>query len=321
MTFNPIMGKLVGAMAEEMTTKSSVVELGNQTFTVTDSVLKHIIRGSDFDMMAMRNILALSHDDRHDKVADFYRALGFEKYTAIDVNEKYGSLMMDLNENLRRKYGFEEQFDLVTNNGTGEHIFNQYMVMRNMHQLAKPGGLMLHVMPFINWVNHGFYNFHPILYLDLAQANEYKVERLLLANRWGEEVPVRFDSKSQKRTQVFSAPIGKSEPPLWRRFLTGLPGTKKVWLQIQDALVAWAARQPVESLTVEEVSEHIKYPFKGRKLATVIRRLSGGMDKGGRFGNVLVVALLRKVKEDSFCTPIQGKYFSDIEARSIREKY
>jgi len=36
------------------------------------------------------------------------------------------------------------RFQLVTNNGTGEHVFNQDAIYRNVHQLTVPGGLMLH---------------------------------------------------------------------------------------------------------------------------------------------------------------------------------
>ena len=32
---------------------------------------------------------------------------------------------------------------------------------------------MLHGMPFSGWYDHGFYNFQPTFYLDLAIANNY----------------------------------------------------------------------------------------------------------------------------------------------------
>ena len=125
---------------------------------------------------------------RGDRVAAYYAGLGARSYTAIDVNDTYGSLVMDLNKDLDAEYQFREQFDLVTNNGTGEHVFDQAAVYRNAHKLTRPGGLMVHVMPFVNYVNHGFYSFHPNLYHALAVANRYDVLGLGIATRDGRGV-------------------------------------------------------------------------------------------------------------------------------------
>ncbi len=92
---------------------------------------------------------------------------------------------MDLNKDLEAEYQFHEQFDVVTNNGTGEHVFDQAAVYRNAHKLTRAGGLMVHVMPFVNYVNHGFYSFHPNLYHALAVANGYDVVGLGIATRYG----------------------------------------------------------------------------------------------------------------------------------------
>ena len=45
-----------------------------------------------------------------------------------------------------------------------------------MHVLLREGGVQLHVMPVFGDVNHGFYNIHPTVYLDLAKANDYVIE-------------------------------------------------------------------------------------------------------------------------------------------------
>lgn len=105
----------------------------------------------------------------------FYLALGFERYLAIDVNTEKDAVAMDLNMDIVSHYNFEEKFNLVTNNGTGEHIFNQLAVFRNTHNITKVGGFMIHVLPFYRWVDHGFYNFHPNLFFCLANQNNYKM--------------------------------------------------------------------------------------------------------------------------------------------------
>ena len=87
--------------------------------------------------------MALPPAAQKEHTASYYQALGFTRYEAIDVNARYGSLIMDLNVDLRETYGFAQTYDLCTNNGTGEHVFNQAAVFRNMHHLIQPGGVLL----------------------------------------------------------------------------------------------------------------------------------------------------------------------------------
>lgn len=103
---------------------------------------------------------------------EFYFEEGFDEYLALDVNELMGATICDLNEPVDTdKIG---QAELVTDNGTGEHLFNQLSVWDNHHRLTRVGGVMLKIMPFKEWINHGFFNFNPIVYRDVASANNYK---------------------------------------------------------------------------------------------------------------------------------------------------
>src|SRR5262245_8186900 len=192
MSFNPLMALLSAEVVGRLEPDPTVVELGNQRFRPSNRVLREVSRRlagvAGIDRAALAALIALPERERLDRTADFYRALGFTRYVAIDVNEKFGSVMMDLNKDLAADYGYSERFSLVTNNGTGEHVFNQYMVFKNVHELCKPQGLMVHSVPFINWVNHGFYSFHPGLYSDLAAANGYGIELIGFADRAGKGV-------------------------------------------------------------------------------------------------------------------------------------
>lgn len=106
----------------------------------------------------------------------FYKAfLDYSRITAIDLHGTPDARPIDLNH----PADLGEQFDFVINSGTGEHVFNVCEFFRNIHQFARPGGLMMHVMPFRGWLEHGFYSFNPTFYWDLAAANNYGI--LLLA--------------------------------------------------------------------------------------------------------------------------------------------
>jgi hypothetical protein len=107
----------------------------------------------------------------------FYKSLGFN-YLALDVNEAMGAVICDLNVT-----GHPHRGELITNNGTSEHIFNQASCFQNAHEMCKTDGIMLHILPFTPWLNHGFYNYNPILFRDLAAANDYEMVFTAIANR------------------------------------------------------------------------------------------------------------------------------------------
>jgi SAM-dependent methyltransferase len=109
-----------------------------------------------------------------------YKILGFAVYKCIDADGRHNALMYDLNHDLREEYHFAEEFDLVTNHGTTEHVFDQCRAFQNIHHLCAPGGIMLHEVPFQRWINHGLYNYQPTLFYDLSSANHYDLVGLYI---------------------------------------------------------------------------------------------------------------------------------------------
>lgn len=157
--------------------RPSVIEFGNQRYT------------ADRDFATTQG---------------FYESLGFS-YLALDVNEKLGAKIVDLNVT-----GHGLKADLVTNNGTSEHIFDQRSVFQNAHEMTK--GLMLHILPFTPWLNHGFYNYNPILFRDLAAANEYEMVFTALANRTGEWIELGPEGFVEKRPHEVAAYVERLIP-------------------------------------------------------------------------------------------------------------
>lgn len=91
--------------------------------------------------------------------------------TAIDFHGTESALKLDLNT----PFDLRRRFDCVMNLGTAEHVFNIGQVFKTIHAHTLPGGIMIHGLPFTGWVDHGFYNFNPTFYWDIAQANQYKI--------------------------------------------------------------------------------------------------------------------------------------------------
>lgn len=101
---------------------------------------------------------------------DWYAELGCGRYVSIDGNGR-ATHLADLNLPIAPL----EPFDLVTDFGTGEHIFDQAQVWRTLHDLTKPGGLIAFDRPASGYDTHCFYVTHECLYQDLAVANHYTV--------------------------------------------------------------------------------------------------------------------------------------------------
>jgi len=81
-----------------------------------------------------------------------YKSLGVN-HTSIDINGLHGSLPIDLDNPVPSE--LLDKFDVVTNYGTIEHVNNQYQVWKNVHDMCKVGGIMIHGLPMEGtWYNH-----------------------------------------------------------------------------------------------------------------------------------------------------------------------
>lgn len=124
----------------------------------------------------------ITHTTPHYDADLFYRDLGCARYESIDGNGR-GTITHDLNKPLpfhsvAISGHLARGFDLVTDFGTGEHIFNQAQVWRTVHALVKPSGYIAFDRPVQGYEGHGFYNTHETLFRDIAIANAYEIVRL-----------------------------------------------------------------------------------------------------------------------------------------------
>ena len=117
-------------------------------------------------------------DDQLDSLANrapaksFYSFIGVE-YKALDTDGWYGPT-----------FGFNfdriEPSDLgayclTVNCGTTEHLINQRNAFSVAHDLTRVGGLMIHAVPFLGFIDHGFFNYNPNFFSALARCNSYEV--------------------------------------------------------------------------------------------------------------------------------------------------
>jgi 2-polyprenyl-3-methyl-5-hydroxy-6-metoxy-1,4-benzoquinol methylase len=122
---------------------------------------------------------------------------------AVDLHGTPDALQYDLNHPLP----FAEKFDVVTNIGTGEHVFNQYQVFKSIHEHCSPSGLMIHALPNQGCYDHGFYNYHPTFVFDLCEANSYQILALILTD--GTQKPKKLIKINSRDDYVQLAVDGK----------------------------------------------------------------------------------------------------------------
>jgi hypothetical protein len=104
---------------------------------------------------------------------EFWTWLGLN-YASIDIDGSPGSIALDLNYD-EVPAAFIGKYEVVTNFGTTEHVANQLQSFKIAHDLATPGGLMLHVLPTSGGLNHGLVSYNPKFFWMLGRSNGYKI--------------------------------------------------------------------------------------------------------------------------------------------------
>lgn len=119
-----------------------------------------------------------------------FQAFECEKLLSMDKSDFEGAdFLHDMNLPIPKDY--KEQFDLVYDGGTLEHIFNFPVAIKNEMEMVRVGGHLVLQTPTNNWSGHGFYQFSPELYFRvLSEANGYRIKRMVVfewgPNKWYE---------------------------------------------------------------------------------------------------------------------------------------
>ena len=101
-----------------------------------------------------------------------YELLGASEYTSFDLSGEDGAIAHDLNVPFD-DHAHLGRYDLVTDHGSCEHVFDIAEAYRTVHRLARPGGLIAIVQQATG--SNGYFNFRPSFFEDMAQANGYEI--------------------------------------------------------------------------------------------------------------------------------------------------
>lgn len=95
-------------------------------------------------------------------------------YDAVDIAKGYKTEIVDLNTSQLPKK-MQGAYDTVVNFGTSEHILNQMNTFAAVHAATKPGGMIMHSVPSIGFVDHGYFCYTSRFFFDLAGYNQYEL--------------------------------------------------------------------------------------------------------------------------------------------------
>ncbi len=136
------------------------------------------------EMKSMGNVLSIGRMNNL-ILKDDYQKLSLKKYDdiyaekillenffvnsveSLDYSDFEGAnIIHDLNLPIVK---FKKEFDTILDFGTSEHVFNIIQNFKNISQLCKINGHIIHCLPANNNCGHGFWQFSPELFLNLYQ--------------------------------------------------------------------------------------------------------------------------------------------------------
>jgi SAM-dependent methyltransferase len=216
---------------------------------------------------------------RRDGQAAYYALFGVEKYCSADLDDDRATYKLDLN---RAAEGLP-QFDIVTDFGTAEHVYDIARVFETMHALLKPGGVALHVVPAFAFSNHGFYTPNPNLFVEFARANGYR----LLDFSYVDNMFVREKLQAERppcRFEFDGLPIQLHDMEDTQTFMT------KVVRRFHANILSGETRAVLESLSPGDAGD-ATYPAERHHLCFVF--------------DLMFVALAKPMREQKLRAPIQ----------------
>lgn len=150
----------------------SLCMLGKQTISTNCGELKRLLD----TFQIQNNAVDLKKWESSDTIDsyDFFKMIGFEEVHAIDYSPYEGAdIICDLSEDIPEEIC--SKFDYVIDGGVIEHVFNTAKAMENVAKILRVKGIIIHILPGIGLIDHGFYSFSPLFFLDFYNANRFHI--------------------------------------------------------------------------------------------------------------------------------------------------
>jgi hypothetical protein len=152
----------------------NVFEIGSQELHLKKEDLKQLFDNAGLKSNLVDEYPNLNNWPERPRCSSkyFYESLGIKEYQCMDMNGDYGAIVHDLNKPFEDRSKFNK-FDIVTDHGSCEHVFNIAECYRTMHNLTKLGGYIIVAQAI--WKGNGYFKFDESFFEGIAAANNYKI--------------------------------------------------------------------------------------------------------------------------------------------------
>jgi len=182
----------------------SVLTLGRQHFCPSNRETEQMFRERRLGTKWLQGF----DDTGLERYAEpFWKALGAQRIDSMDVSPyEQATLVHDLNRPVPAE--MEEEFDVVFDGGTLEHVFHLPVALHNCLRMVKVGGHFIATTHANNFCGHGFYQFSPeLFYRAFSAPTGFEVRRLTMVEfgpfcRWYD---VEDPAKTGCRVQLVNA--------------------------------------------------------------------------------------------------------------------
>lgn len=160
--------------------KKNINEFGQLGNVLTLGRLGNQIDKKKLKLLGLENDKAFSHEYSEEILI---KHLGASSVDSIDNSDfEKANIVHDMNEELKI---IKKRYDTIIDFGTSEHVFNINQNLRNISNLCKNGGRIVHCLPANNQCGHGFWQFSPELFFSLYdELNGYQSTKLYLIDSY-----------------------------------------------------------------------------------------------------------------------------------------
>jgi len=150
---------------------------------------ENIFFGKTLSLGRLNNLISkdefktLKIPQSYEKYADniLFKNFNFESLISLDYSKfENADIICDLNEPIEK---INKQFDTILDFGTSEHIFDISQCLKNISNLCKINGHIIHCLPANNNCGHGFWQFSPELFFNMYnKKNGFENTEIFLVN-------------------------------------------------------------------------------------------------------------------------------------------
>jgi len=260
--------------------------LGRQSYQLDDYALGQCFKKFGIDPGQVAKLKA----ENPIYVEPFLKLLGAETTDSMDASSyEEATHIHDLNAPLPEH--LKQQYDVVIDAGTIEHVFNFPQAIQNAMQMVKTGGSFISITGANNFFGHGFYQFSPeLFYRVFSPENGFKVERMYFSitepnAHWYEvpdpkEVKSRIILENTRQSYLLIHAVKLEEKPL---FTTTPQQSDYEYIAWENNDAGQQARQhflaPIAKAlppAVKNMIRQIRYKLNKRKLDVLLNEYGNG---------------------------------------------